>query len=272
MCKRFAGEAASRALAQGGKSDMSTDKLRVNRNLVMALVVTLASVAGGALLMWNPSAASTDSATLSVVQDSYTDINAPTTNFDGGLLNVANSFGAPGEPDVTTKYVFLQFDLSGVGFEIKSATLSLATLHCGGQAAVDEVNVAIYGVDNAPTNAWSETTLTWDTQPALSTSTSLITLDAGATTADSARWVTWTDDSGVALASWLEAQRLANDQSATLVLAIENSSGPGIADVFFEDREGSGAAYGCADSLGGPTLEVSDRVGDYQIFLPLIER
>lgn len=237
---------------------MSTDKLHINRNLVMVLAVTLALAAGGALLVWDLSAAPTDSVTLPAVQDSYTDINAPTTNLNGSPLNVGNSFGIPGQPDVTTRYAFLQFDLSGVGFEIKSAILSLATLPCGGQAAVDEVNVAVYGVDNAPANAWSEATITWDTQPGLSTGTHLITLDGGTTTADNAQWVTWTDSSGGALASWLETQRLANDASATLVLAIENSTGPGIADVFFEDREGSGAAYGCADALGAPQLTLYD--------------
>ena len=139
---------------------MSTDKLHTNRNLVMVLAVTLALAAGGAFLVWDLSAAPAGSVTLPAVQDSYTDVNTPATNLNGSPLNVGNSFGIPGQPDVTTRYAFLQFDLSGVGFEIKSTILSLATLPCGGQAAVDEVNVAVYGVDNAPANAWSEATIT----------------------------------------------------------------------------------------------------------------
>jgi len=256
ICKRLANKAANYKQAQEGKSNMFT-KLHINRGLVIILVTTLALMANGMSLARGLSAAPTSSVSLPAVQDSYTDINAPTTNFDDGLLNVANSLSAPGSPDVTTKYTFLKFDLSSVSFEIKSAVLSLATLTCGGEVAVDEVNVAVYGVDNAPANAWSETTLTWNTQPP-PTSTYLISLNAGALTAGSAQWARWMDGSGGALAAWLETQRLANDASATLVLAIENSSNPGLADVFFEDREGSGAAYGCADVLGTPQLTLYD--------------
>ncbi|HEY85456.1 MAG TPA: DNRLRE domain-containing protein [Chloroflexi bacterium] len=248
---------------------MSTHKLRVNRNLVMVFVAALALMAGGALLARDISAAPSGSATLSAMQDSYTDINAPTTNFDEGLLSAANSFGPPGDSDVTTKYIFLEFDLNSVAFEIKSATLNLATLTCGGLVPVDEVNVAVYGVDNAPANNWEEASITWANQPSFSTGSLLIILDTGAVAADSSQWATWTDGSGGVLSSWLETQRLANDKSATLVLAIDNSDDPGIADVFFEDSEGSGAAYGCADALGTPTLTLNES-NPYGIYLPLV--
>ena len=254
VCNGSENEAVNHKLAQEEKSKMSTNKLRANRNLVVVFVVTLALMAGGTSLARGLSAAPADSVALQAVQDSYTDINAPATNFDIGLLSVANSFGAPGDPDVTTKYVFLEFDLGSITFEIKSAILNLATLTCNGLVPVDEVDIAVYGVDNAPANDWSETTITWDTQPSLSTGAYLITLGAGAITADSSQWVTWSDGGGGALSSWLETQRLANDASATLVLAVENSSDPGLVDVFFEDSEGSGAAYGCADALGPSTL------------------
>ncbi len=251
---RFSNRTTNHKLAQEGKNDMATNKLRTSRNLVIIFVAALVLMAGGTSLARGLATAPMDAVTLPAAQDSYTDINAPTTNLNGGLLNVSNSLSAPGDPDVTTKYAFLEFDLSGVAFEIKSAKLNLAALTCGGQVAVDEVNVAVYGVDNAPANDWAEATITWDTQPDVYTDTVLITLDTGAITADSAQWVTWTDGSGGALSSWLETQRLANDHSATLVLAVENSDNPGLADVFFEDSEGTGAAYGCADSLGTPTL------------------
>jgi hypothetical protein len=250
----FSNETTNHELAQEEKNDMSTNKLRTSRNLVIIFVAALVLMAGGTSLARGLPAAPMDAVTLPAAQDSYTDINAPTTNFNEGLLSVSNSLGAPGDPDIATKYAFLEFDLSGVSFEIKSAKLSLATLTCGRQVAVDEVNVAVYGADNAPVNDWSEATITWDTQPDLYAGTVLITLDAGTLTADSAQWATWTDGSGGALSAWLETQRLANDHSATLVLAIENSDNPGLADVFFEDSEGTGAVYGCADSLGTPTL------------------
>jgi uncharacterized repeat protein (TIGR01451 family) len=256
VCNRFGNEAANHELAQEGKSDMSTNKLRVSRNLVMVFVATLVLMAGGTALARDLSVAPTESVTLEAVQDSYTDRNAPTTNLNGGLLSVANSLGAPGDPDITTKYIFLEFDLSSIAFEIKSATLSLATLTCDGRVPVDEVDVAVYGVDNA--NDWLEADITWDTQPSLSTGALLTALDAGAITANSSQWATWTDGSGGALSSWLETQRLANDASATLVLAVENSNDPGLADVFFEDSEGSGAAYGCGDALGTPALTLNE--------------
>ena len=74
------------------------------------------------------------------------------------------------------------------------------------------------------------------------------------------------------VSAWLETQRNANGGSATLALVIENTDNPGIADVFFEDREGTVAACGCGDSLGGPTLDVSSLIGGHAIFLPLVAR
>jgi len=214
-------------------------------------------------------AAPTDQFDLEAAQDAYTDLNADANNFDEGLLTTANSPGFPGEDDVTTKQIFLEFDLSGVTFEIQSATLSLATLTCGRQVPVDSVDVAVYGVDNAAT--WDESTLTWDNQPDLSTGI-LATLDAGSITANSAQIYTWTDGGTGLLAAWLETQRQANDGSATLVLRIENSENPGLADVFFEDSETSGASYGCQDSLGPPGLLVRDTATEFEIHLPLVIR
>jgi hypothetical protein len=206
---------------------------------------------------------------LDATQDTYTDINRPATNRDGWLLTAANSPGPPEEPDVTTKAIFLAFDLSGLGFQIKSAVLSLSTLTCDGLVPVDAVDVTVYGVDNAAT--WAEETLTWDSQPEIST-TALASLDAGGTIYDRSQTYTWTDTRQGDFATWLESQRGANDGSATLVLAIKKADDPGLADVYFEDREGTGAAYGCADSLGGPTLEVSSFKGGYGIYLPLVVR
>jgi hypothetical protein len=216
-----------------------------------------------------------DVTTLPAVQDTYTDLNFPSTNFDGGLLSVSNSLGAPGEPDIATKLTFLQFDLSSVTFEIKGATLSLATLTCGRRLPVDEVDVAVYGVDNDPANAWAEDTLTWDTQPptpgSLLVGSALTQLDAGTITADTSARYEWTDPGLGALSSWLESQRTSNNASATLVLAIENSEQPGLADVFFEDREETGSAYPCPDSAGPPALEVVSYVSKF-VYLPVVIR
>ena len=233
----------------------------------MVFMVTLILMTGGILLTQNMSAAPAASKTLTATQDSYTDINAPASNFNGGLLSAANSLGSPGDPDIATKYIFLEFDLSSVSFEIKSAALNMATLTCGGLVPVDEVNVAVYGVDNA--NNWTETGITWNNQPGFSTGSLLVALDAGTITGSSSQWATWTDGGEGALSSWLETQRQTSAKSATLALAIENSNNPGLADVFFEDKEGSGAAHGCADSLGGPTLTVNDFVVTL-IYLPLV--
>jgi hypothetical protein len=56
--------------------------------------------------------------------------------------------GFLGEPAVTTEKVFLAFDLSEVDFEIRSATLSLSALTCGGLVNVYVAAIKIYGVDN----------------------------------------------------------------------------------------------------------------------------
>ena len=246
---------------------MTEKRLRVSRGLVLVCALALLLIAAGPLAARTMLAAPVTVLTLDATQDAYTDINLPTTNMDDGLLNAANSPGPPEEADVTTKVVYLAFDLSGVGFEIKSATLRLSTLTCGGLVPVDAVDVVVYGVNNDV--IWAEDTLTWDTQPVTSTGV-LASLDAGAITFDGSQTYTWTDDNQGELTTWLETQRGANDGSATLVLLIDSADGPGMADVFFEDREGTGAAYGCTDSLGGPTLEVSDIA--HKIFLPVVRR
>ncbi|MFQ5399784.1 MAG: hypothetical protein ACE5E7_09325, partial [Anaerolineae bacterium] len=107
-------------------------------------------------------------------------------------------------------------------------------------------------------------------QPAPTTG-ALIGLDAGVIPAGTAQTVRWTDYNKGAFSAWLETQRAANDGSATLALAIENSGNPGLADVFFEDSEGSGAANGCTDAGIVPTLDVSANV-TYFIYLPAVLR
>jgi hypothetical protein len=257
---------------------MTEKKYRASRSLMLVSILALLMIASslpGAQSMLALSdvkelAAPAYTITLNATQDTYTDINLATTNFDERLLNAANSPGAPEAPDVTTKVVFVAFDLSGVGFEIKRAVLRLSTLTCGGLAPVDVVNVTAYGIDNSVN--WSEDSLTWATQPEQPSTSALADLDAGATVFNRSQTYTWTDDNQGAFATWLETQRGANDGSATLMLVIDNADNPGMADVFFEDREGSGAAYGCADSLGGPTLEIRDTTAEHQIYLPLVVR
>ncbi|MFQ5399780.1 MAG: DNRLRE domain-containing protein [Anaerolineae bacterium] len=241
--------------------------IQVSKKLIPAAVVLLAAVAT-VLLITNrlTSAAPTNSATLTAVQDSYTDLNLASANFDGGLLNAANSSGGPEDPDLTTKYIFVEFDLSGVTFSINSATLELSTLTCGGTLFSDDVDVVVYGVDNSVN--WSESALTWNNQPAPTTG-ALIGLDAGVIPAGTAQTVRWTDYAKGALSAWLESQRAANDGSATLALAIDNSGNPGLADVFFEDSEGSGAVANCADAGASPTLTVSE-TATYFVYLPAV--
>ncbi len=243
--------------------------------VLMGMMIMVLLTTGGTSLAHDLPAAPADAVTLPAVQDTYTDLNFPSTNFDGGLLSVSNSLGAPGDPDIATKLTFLEFDLSGVTFEIKGATLSLATLTCGRLLPVDEVDVAVYGVDNDPANDWAEDTLTWDTQPptpgSLLVGSLLIQLDAGTISADTSARYEWTDPGLGALSAWLESQRNANDGSATLVLAIENSDQPGLADVFFEDSEETGSAYPCPDSAGPPSLEVVSYVTRF-VYLPVVIR
>lgn len=247
---------------------MNAKKFRSISRWMLVCLLALLLLGQGFSLGFQAQAASAQWASLTAEQDAYTDVNADTTNFDAGLLTAANSPGPLDQGDVTTKQIFLQFDLSAVEFEIKSATLSLGTLTCGGAVPVDAVALAIYGVNN--TASWDETTLTWANQPAISTE-ALATLDAGSTTFNRARTYTWTDSAQGAFSNWLETQRSANNQSATLVVVIDNADNPGLADIFFEDREGTGAAYGCPDSLGGPMLEVRAS-GTYSLFLPLVKR
>ena len=248
-------------------NSMTKDTRRHMRRVLQICLLILLWV--GFPTVHNALAAPQEIVTLSAVQDTYVDLNFASTNFDEGLLTAANSPGPPLEGDVTTKQIYLQFDLSGVEFEIKSAALSLATLTCGGLVPVDAVDVAIYGVDNS--SSWDEAELTWGTQPGLSTE-ALATLDSGGTTYNSAQIYTWTDDKKGEFATWLESQRGANDGSATLVLLIDNSNDPGMADIFFEDSEGTGADYGCTDVLGNPTLFVSDTFASYNLYLPFISR
>lgn len=249
---------------------MTEKKHRISRSLVLicilALLMTASSFPAAPFML----AASASTTMLDATQDTYTNINQATTNFDERLLNAANSPGAPEEPDVTTKAIFVAFDLSDVDQPIRSATLRLSTLTCGGLAPVDAVAITVYGLDNS--TSWSEDSLTWATQPDQPSTGALVSLDAGETVFAESYTYTWTDDNQGEFATWLETQRTANDGSATLVLVIDNADDPGMADIFFEDREGSGAAYGCADSLGGPTLEVSKIAHGHTIFLPLITR
>ena len=58
----------------------------------------------------------------------------------------------------------------------------------------------------------------------------------------------------------------------TLALAIDNAGEPGLADVFFEDSEGSAASFGCTDVVSSPVLHVSASAAGYNVFLPLINR
>lgn len=248
---------------------MTEKRVRNIRSVAFALLLAVLIFAGSYPAAAAFPVAPTERMTVVATRDTYTDIHLPETNFDEGLLNVANSPGLLEQPDVTTKRVYVAFDLGGVGFEIKCATLRLSTLSCGGLVAVDVADVAVYGVNNDA--IWTEETLTWDIQPQPSTG-ALAHLDAGATVFDLTETYTWTDRGQGQLAAWLESQRGANDGSATLMLVIENADDPGLADLFFEDREGTGAAYGCADSLGGPALEVGSAVGDHTIYLPLVTR
>jgi hypothetical protein len=260
---------------------MNTNRRHVRHNLalvitaMMAITAMVLLTAGSISQARDLPAAPADSITLPAVQDTYTDLNFPSTNFNGGLLTVANSPGAPGQPDIATKLTYVEFDLSSVTFEIKGATLSLATLTCGRLLPVDEVDVAVYGVDNNPANDWAEDTLTWDTQPptpgSLLVGSPLIQLDAGTITGDTSARYEWTDPGLGALSAWLESQRTANDGSATLVLAIDNSEQPGIADVFFEDSEETGSAHPCPDSAGPPALEVVSYVTKF-VYLPVVIR
>lgn len=205
---------------------------------------------------------------LPAIQDSYTDLNAANTNFDASLLTAANSPGVMDEDDVTTKQVLLKFDLSNVGFEIKTAILRLNTLTCNGLVPVDALPLAVHGVDND--QIWDGSSLTWNNQPALSTGI-LATLDAGRAAFNQAQTLTWSDTRQGDLATWLETQRQAHNQHATLVVLIPIFDQPGLGDIFFEDLEGTGAAYGCLDSLGGPTLELRDTI-QFNLLLPLLKR
>jgi hypothetical protein len=248
---------------------MNESKYRILYRLVLMSLLALL-LAGQGMPDWTTAQASpATQVTLNATQDAYTDINEETTNFDEGLLTAANSPGPMDESDVTTKQIFLRFDLSEVDFEIQTATLSLATLTCGRKVPVDSVGLAVYGIEND--SDWDETTLAWENQPDISTGV-LVTLDAGSTTLNKSRIYTWTDDTQGEFTTWLETQRNANDGSATLVVIIENSDNPGMADIFFEDSEETGAAYGCSDSLGEPTLEVGNLKETHTIFLPLVRR
>lgn len=181
------------------------------------------------------------STSLNPIADTYTDINDPNTNFNGGLLDLASSFGAPGNPDVPTKFIFLKFNLAGVGEPINKVRLSLATLSCGGALPVDNLGINIYGTSD---DNWTEVDLTASNQPLPSTP-ALLEMDAGTIVPGISSYYHWTEDIGNGpLSLWLESERL-NDGIATLILQIPD--GFGIAEAFFEDREGTGFNFGCPE-------------------------
>ena len=92
------------------------------------------------------------------------------------------------------------------------------------------------------------------------------------TGAATAQVYTWTDGYQGAFASWLESQRLVNTQTATLVLMIDTAESTGMADIFFEDSEGTGSTYGCTDALAEPGLLVSSTIQQTFLFLPMLNR
>ena len=242
-------------------SDKSITMKNIISSKFSVLAFILLAVVGRS---WPTLALPADSVVLTATQDSYTDLNQPSANFNGQMLLTESTMGPPGQPDVPTRVIYLAFDLSSVSFDIKSATLSLSTLTCDGQLPLDSTRVDVHGIDNDPTNAWTEATLTWNNQP-LPTAAALIGATSG-----SVGPLTWGDPAGGAFASWLESQRLANDGLATLLLKVDISAGNGIRDVFVEDREGSASGLGCPDASGPPQLTLDSETTLFPAFLPLI--
>jgi hypothetical protein len=201
-----------------------------------------------ALILIRAPAAPQATVTLAPSDDAYVDIARPTTNLDGGGLNVALSNNPePPPPATVSKRVFLKFSLAGVSFAIAQARLSLSALSdtaCGGPP--DAVNVAVLAVEN---DAWTETSLKWSNQPAAGAQ--LDTLDSGAVSGPG--YHTWTDAGADGLAAWLRSQQTLNggDNVASLALVITGTTAT--TGVIFEDREGVGGSLGCT---GGGLLPV----------------
>jgi hypothetical protein len=224
------------------------------------LVVSLATILVLITLASSIQAAPQTAVSLQPTDDAYADIAYPTTNFDGGALNVALSNNpAPPPATTVTKRVFLKFSLSGVGFSIVQARLSLSALSgtaCGGPP--DAVNVAVYSVAD---DSWTETGLNWNNQPA--TGSLLATLDEGVL--GGSGYHHWTDTGTGSLAAWLRSQQGGGDNVATLALEITGAGAT--TGAFFEDREGTGGSLGCPGGGKLPTLQLADTTGPLVVTL-----
>jgi hypothetical protein len=224
--------------------------------------VSLATILVLVTLTGSIHAAPQTAVSLQPTDDAYVDIAYSTTNFDGGALNVALSNNPAPPPAATvTKRVFLKFSLSGVGFSIVQARLSLSALSgtaCGGPP--DAVNVAVYSVAD---DSWTETGLNWNNQPAIGSL--LATLDEGVL--GGSGYYHWTDTGTGSFASWLRSQQAANGGDGTATLALEITGTTATTGALFEDREGTGGSLGCPGGGSLPVLRVADAEGPLAVRL-----
>lgn len=152
---------------------------------------------------------------LIAIEDSYVDVDQPTTNFDGEDLRFEvrwvedDSGPMPVYCPEITKQILLKFDLSAVDFEVSKARLRLMPT----EPPLDAI-VPTQAVGSADT--WVESTVVWFGLPA--TETDALTPDG---IVDDAGWIIWEDGS---LATWLESQRT-GDGIATLSMTIDVTVG-----------------------------------------------
>ncbi len=194
-------------------------------------------------------------------EDTFVDLNAPDHNFDctgsppKGLELLYSNF--PGF--VSTREAYLQFDLSGVSgpAELSSLSVHIVQNALPGSAMV---NLSLYATSD---DAWNETTLTYNNQPAAPTLTHLQTVTVTSIVTGELIF----DDPQVGQTIETERQ---TDQTASFLLRLTGGTdlefGGGLS---FEDREGCHGDPGADE----PVIKLQSAMPpDQTIYLPLIRK
>ncbi|MEW6429781.1 MAG: DNRLRE domain-containing protein, partial [Thermodesulfobacteriota bacterium] len=200
------------------------------------MVPTVPAINSGTLTLAASAAVDRNSYYLSPVADAQVASGYPTSNYGtGNNLYVQSSDVVPSHP--SKKYgderTWLKFDLSSLpaGLPIAGAHLQLWNWKAAGPALVADAH-------GSSTDSWTETTITWDTQPAFGTVLDSQPLDSASTSL----WYQW-DVSPFVQSEW------AGDRLVSLVVkpASEGSTADPAPGYAFDAKE-----YGS----GIPMLEV----------------
>lgn len=211
--------------------------------LLLFIIVTL--------LLWSDQTWA-QTVTIPTSHDAFIDANNPTTNFNVQRLEVTYS-NFPSF--VATRQSLLQFDLAEVTSVVDQSRLVLEIVE-NNLSTGAEVDLGLYATDDA----WDETSITYNTRPALGPLLQTLTITAGLT------GTVLFDDSSVGI--YIEGERN-GDGLVSFLLHLDGGSGSlGFGgNLLFEDREGT------HDGVNGnePFIDLHpEDDSSYWLFLPLI--